>query len=107
MPPSLVLSFAAAVVVGIGSGALYRGAFTIVVSTASGGNLAGALASFFVAGYIGLSVPVVAGGIALQHVSFRVTLLSLSVSVAAGTLIAARFLLRLPTADDNGASPVQ
>lgn len=37
----------------------HRGTFTIVVTTASAGNRVGALASFFVVGYVGLSLPVV------------------------------------------------
>lgn len=68
-----------------------------MLSTASAGNRAGALASFFVAGYVGLSVPVVGAGFALQHVSFKVTLLDLSLAVVAGILVASRYLLRLPT----------
>lgn len=83
--------------VGGGSGAIYRGTFTIVVKTASAGNRAGALASFFVVGYVGLSLPVVGAGIALQHATFKVTLLVLSVTAVAGVLVASRYLLRVPT----------
>jgi MFS family permease len=95
-PPSLVLFFGGAVLVGIGSGTIYRGTLTLVVTTADAGNRAGALASFFVAGYVGISVPVVGAGIALQTVSFKLTVLVLGIAVAAGMLLAARALLRLP-----------
>ncbi len=94
--PSLVLFLSGAALVGIGSGALYRGSFTLVLSTAPATHRAGTLASFFVVGYIGLSLPVVGAGIALQFVSFKVTLLALSMVVAAGTLVASPFLLRVP-----------
>jgi MFS family permease len=95
-PPSLGLFLAGAALVGVGSGSIFRGTLTLVVTTASPGNRAGALASFYVAGYVGLSLPVVGAGIALQHVSFKVTLLALAIAVVAGMLIASRFLLRLP-----------
>jgi MFS family permease len=95
-PPSLVLFFTGAVFVGIGSGTIYRGSFTLIVTTASRSNRAGVLASFFVVGYIGLSLPVVGAGIALQSISFKVTLLVLAVAVAVGMLLASRVLLRVP-----------
>ena len=101
--PNPALFFAGAVLVGVGSGAIYRGTFTIVVTTASAGNRAGALASFFVVGYVGLSLPVVGAGIALQHATFKVTLLVLSVTVVAGVLVASRYLLRVPTTRSNAS----
>ncbi len=73
------------------------------VSDNSAGNRAGALASFFVAGYVGLSVPMVGAGFALQHVTFKVTLLVLSLAVVAGILVASRYLLRLPTTPRDGS----
>jgi MFS family permease len=96
-PPSLVLFFIGAVLVGIGSGTIYRGSFTLIVTTASRSNRAGVLASFFVVGYTGLSLPVVGAGIALQSISFKVTLLVLAVAVAVVMLLASRVLLRVPT----------
>ncbi|HEV7196494.1 MAG TPA: MFS transporter [Pedococcus sp.] len=96
-PPSLTLFFAGALLVGAGSGTISRGALTIVITTAAANNRAGAVASYFVVGYLGLSLPVLAAGIALQHVTFQVTLLVLSVAAAAGILLASRYLLRLPT----------
>jgi MFS family permease len=94
-PPSLALFLAATTLVGIGSGAMYRVAFSTVLATAAPSDRAGALASFFVVGYVGLSLPVVGAGIALQHVSFQVVLLAASIAVASGTLLAAPQLARL------------
>jgi MFS family permease len=98
-PPSLVLFLAGATLVGMGSGAIYRATLTIVLGTASADQRAGTLASFFVVGYVGLSIPVVAAGIALQYVSFPVTLLALGIAVSAGILIAGTFLLRVIARD--------
>ena len=53
------------------------------------------LATFFIAGYAGLSIPVVDLGIALQHPSPRVTLL-IAVIVVLGILAAAPVLVRPP-----------
>jgi MFS family permease len=102
-PPSLALFFVGAVLVGIGSGTIYRGSLTLVVTTSSSSNRAGALASFFVVGYVGISIPVVGAGIALQSVSFQVTVLVLAAAVALGSVLAARVLLRLPTTPASGA----
>src|SRR5262249_27618186 len=44
-------------------------------------SLTGALATFFTAGYAGLSVPVIGVGLLLQHLSPRVTLLIFGVAV--------------------------
>jgi len=97
-PPSLALFFAGAVLVGVGSGTFYRGVLTLVVTTSSTSNRAGALASFFVVGYVGISLPVIGAGIALQTVSFKVTLLVLAVVVALAMLMASRVLLRVSSA---------
>ena len=50
------------------------------------------LATFFIAGYAGLSVPVLGLGIALQHLSPRVTLLIFALVVGLGILAAAPVL---------------
>ena len=67
--PSLALFLTGAVVAGTGIGAIIRGSLTVVISTASPDDRAGALATFFIAGYAGVSVPVVGVGIILQHLS--------------------------------------
>ena len=56
-------------------------------------------------GYLGISLPVVGAGVALQYVSLKVILLAFSAVIAAGTLIASPVLLSLrPTAPGDGAS---
>ncbi|MBV9001181.1 MAG: hypothetical protein JO304_19140 [Solirubrobacterales bacterium] len=68
-PPSLVLFLVGGIVSGAGSGAIFRGSLTLVISTSDPDDRAGVLATFFIAAYAGLSIPVVGLGIALQHVS--------------------------------------
>jgi MFS family permease len=92
-PPSLLLFLAGAALVGVGSGAIFRGTFTLVVSTAPSDDRAGAVATLFAAGYTGISLPVVAAGIALLYVSFRVTLLALSAVIVTGIVLATPVLL--------------
>jgi MFS family permease len=93
-PPSLGLFLAGAVIVGIGGGALFRGTLALIVSTAPASERAGALATFFVAGYVGLSLPIVGAGIALQYASLKVVLLALGLVVATVTLAASPVLLQ-------------
>jgi len=55
-------------------------------------------------GYIGISVPVIALGVALQHASTRVTLLGFAIVVGAGIVaanptLAGRHMPRLGTAE--------
>jgi len=97
-PPSLALFLVSATVAGAGGGAIFRGSLTLVISTADPDERAGALATFFIAGYAGLSVPVVAIGIALQHLSPRATLLIFGVIVGLGILAATPVLVRRPDA---------
>ena len=93
-PPSLALFLIGGVVVGAGGGAIFRGSLSVVISTAGPGDRAGALATFFTAGYAGLSVPVVGVGVALQSLSPRVTLLIFALAAGLGILAAARILVR-------------
>ena len=55
---------------------------------------AGALATFFMAGYVGVSLPVLGIGLALHYFTPRVTLLAFGLAVAVATLAAAPHLLR-------------
>ena len=98
-PPSLALFLIGAAVVGVGSGAIYRSTLTVVLTTAPPAERAGALALFFVVGYVGLSLPVVAAGVALVYVSFKVVLLIFAVVVVTGILVASPVLSRLATAE--------
>jgi hypothetical protein len=58
-------------VAGAGLGAIIRGSLTIVITTAGPDKRAGVLATFYTAGYVGVSLPVVGAGLALQHLSPR------------------------------------
>jgi MFS family permease len=95
-PPSLALFLAGGLAVGAGGGAIFRGSLSVVLSSAGPDDRAGALATFFTAGYAGVSVPVVAAGLALEHFSHRVTLLAFGALAGAGILAAARVLVRSP-----------
>jgi MFS family permease len=93
-PPSLALFLIGGIIVGAGGGAIFRVTLTVVIATSDPDDRAGALASFFTAGYIGLSVPVIGLGVALEHISPRVTLLIFGVVVGLGSLAAAPVLVR-------------
>lgn len=97
-PPSLALFLIGGAVVGAGGGAIFRGSVSAVISTAGPGDRAGAVATFFTAAYAGLSLPVLGAGVALQHLSPRVTLLIFASAAGAGILAAARVLVASPTA---------
>jgi MFS family permease len=103
-PPSLLLFLVGAALVGVGSGALFRGTLTLVVSTAPSDDRAGAVATLFAVGYAGISVPVVGAGIALQFVSFKVTILGFGIAIVAGILLATPVLLsrQVGVAHDEG-----
>ena len=91
-PPSLALFLVGGAVVGAGSGAIFRGTLTMTVSTSANSERASALTSFFVAGYLGLSLPVVALGVALQSISPKVALLVFALAVGLAMLAAAPVL---------------
>jgi MFS family permease len=103
-PPSLAYFLAAAALVGVGTGSIFRSTLSVVIATAPANDRAAALALFFVVGYLGLSLPVVGAGIALQYVTFKVILLTFAVVVATGVLVASPLLLRnlfVSTANDR------
>jgi MFS family permease len=89
---SLALFFLAAVIGGAGGGAIFRGSLVLAVSTAGPADRAGALATYFTAAYVGVSLPVIGLGVALQYVSPLVALLIFAVIVGIGILAAAPVL---------------
>jgi MFS family permease len=95
-PPSLALFLIGSAIAGLGGGAIIRGSLTVVISTASAADRAGALATYFTAGYVGVSLPVLGLGVALQYLSPRVTLLIFATVVGVGILAAAPLLIRRP-----------
>ena len=82
-PASLALFLIGGAVAGVGGGAIIRGSLSVVISTASAADRAGALATYFTAGYVGVSLPVLGAGVALQYLSPRVTLLIFAAAVGA------------------------
>jgi MFS family permease len=94
--PSLTLFLIGGAIAGVGNGAIIRGSLGVVLATASAAERAGALAAYFTAGYVGVSLPVLGAGIALQYLSFQVTLLIFAAAVGLGILAATPLLLRRP-----------
>jgi MFS family permease len=95
-PPSLVLFLLGTLVAGIGQGAAVRGSLTVVIADSSPDNRARLVTTFFIAGYAGLSVPVLGVGVALQHIEPRVALLVFGAAVAAAAIATLPALLRRP-----------
>jgi len=95
-PPSLALFLIGGVVTSSGAAAIFRASLSVVIETASAGDRAGALATFFVVGYAALSLPVLGLGIGLIYLSPQVTLLIFGLVVGLGVLAAAPTLLRRP-----------
>ena len=87
-----------------GSGALFRGTLTVVISSSDADDRAGVLATFFIAAYAGLSIPVLGLGIALQRVSPRAALLVFGLIVGLGLVAAAPVVVRPPDADTQPES---
>ncbi len=78
-----------------GSGVAFTLATTLgtVIAVAESDSRAEAVAGLFLAGYIGLSIPVIALGVALQELSPKVALLGFASLAAAGLVVASRPLL--------------
>jgi len=91
--PSLTLFIVGGAVVGAGAGAIFKGSLGTVIAVADPESRAEAVAGLFLAGYIGLSIPVIALGVALQELSAKVALLGFAALAAAGIVAAARPLL--------------
>jgi MFS family permease len=95
-PASLALFLIGGAVAGVGGGAIIRGTLSVVIATATAEDRAGALATYFTAGYVGISLPVLGAGVVLQYLSPRVTLLIFAAAVSLGILAAAPLLVRRP-----------
>jgi MFS family permease len=91
---SLALFLIGGMLVGAGNGAIFRAGLGTVIATSRPEDRAGALATFFVSGYLGVSVPVLGMGLALQYVSPQIALLGFSLAVGTGLLAAAPALIR-------------
>jgi MFS family permease len=102
--PSLALFILGGAVTGAGGGAIFKGAVGTVVRISRPESRAEALTGLYLAGFVGLSVPIVGTGVALaEGVSPRVTILGFAIAVAIGIVASAISLLpgprgRLPRA---------
>ncbi len=92
--PSLAAFLIGGFVAGAGAGLVYKGSFGTVMMISEPARRAESAAGVILAGYLGLSVPAIGAGIALQEVSTKVTLLGFALFVAAVILAAGPVLLR-------------
>jgi MFS family permease len=90
---SLVLLLAGGVVAGGGAGAAFKGSVTTVLSIARPQARGEALAGLFLAGYVGLAVPVLGLGLATQLLSARVAVLGFAVLLVGVVALVSRRLL--------------
>jgi hypothetical protein len=105
--PSLVLFLLAGAFTGAGSGALYKGTAGIVLATAAPEDRLHLTSSLLIALFIGLSVPVIGAGVALdQGASPSDTVLFFAIPVGLGVLLSGWALLarRTSTASRPGGS---
>jgi MFS family permease len=91
--PSLGLFLLGGGIAGAGSGCLFKGVVTQASRLATPGHRAETLAGMFLAGYIGLALPVVGLGILTEDVSARIGLLVFAVVLGSAALTAMPFLL--------------
>jgi hypothetical protein len=92
--PSLALFIAGGVMIGGGSGAIFKGAVGTVMSISPPERIAESLTGVFLAAYVGISLPVVGAGITLaRHVTPQVTILGFAIAVTVGIAAAAIKLL--------------
>lgn len=102
--PSLALFIAGGVMIGAGSGAIFKGAVGTVMSISPPEHVAESLTGVFLAAYVGISVPVVGAGITLaRHVTPKVTILAFGIAVTVGIAAAAIKLLGRPTTQASAA----
>jgi hypothetical protein len=93
-PPSLALFIAGGVLIGAGSGAIFKGAVGTVMSISPPERIAESLTGVFLAAYVGISLPVVGAGITLaRHVTPKVTILGFAIAISVGIAASAIKLL--------------
>jgi MFS family permease len=92
--PSLALFLGGGVVTGAGAGLLFKAMLSDVIELAPPESRAEALAGFFLASYIGLSVPVIGVGVATDLVPARDALLGFAALTLVGTLAVATSAVR-------------
>src|SRR5271170_3037131 len=92
--PSLPLFVIGGIVTGAGGGLVFRGSLVAAAGTAPPESRAEALAGFFLGAYIGLSVPVIALGVATEYVAARDVMLVFVVLATAAIAAGVRAVLR-------------
>ncbi len=91
---SLALLLAGGAAAGGGAGAAFKGSVTTVLRIAPPATRGEALAGLFLAAYVGLTVPVVALGLATQLLSARYAVLGFAALLAAIVVLVSRRLVR-------------
>ncbi|MGH2860365.1 MAG: MFS transporter [Solirubrobacteraceae bacterium] len=91
--PSLPMFLLGGAVTGAGAGSLFKGVVAMVALDAPSDRRAETLAGMFLAGYLGLSLPVVALGVMTQYLSARVSLLVFTAVLTLGVALVTPRLL--------------
>jgi hypothetical protein len=91
--PSLPVFVIGGIVTGAGGGLVFRGSLVAAAGTAPHESRAEVLAGFFLGAYIGLSVPVIALGVATKYVAARDVMLVFVVLAAAAIAVGVRAVL--------------
>lgn len=91
--PNLALFLLGGAVAGAGSGLLFKGGIVTVTLIAAPERRAEALAGFFLAGYIGICVPVLGLGLLDQFVEPKIGLLAFAGLLLSGLAASAQALL--------------
>jgi MFS family permease len=91
--PSLALFLIGGVVAGVGAGLVFKGGLMTVSGLAAPERRAEVLAGYFLAGYVGLSVPVLGLGVLDQLLEPKVALLIFAALLLAGVAASARTAL--------------
>jgi MFS family permease len=94
--PSLPVFLAGGAVAGAGAGTLVKGAISTVSAISAQESRGEALAGVFLAGYAGLTVPVLALGVATQLIAVRLAMLGFSAVVLTAIMALGRRLLATP-----------
>jgi MFS family permease len=94
--PSLTVFIIGGLVAGAGAGLVFRGALAVAGSTAPDAARAEVLAGYFLGAYVGLSVPVVALGVATQYVAPRDAMLVFAALVSMAVILSVRGVMATP-----------
>jgi MFS family permease len=104
--PSLALFLIGGLLTGLGGGAMFKGSLGTVMMISELEHRAEAVAGLLLAGYIGLAVPAIGAGVALNAgASTKDTLLGFAILVALSLVAVVPILLRQESAQE--ARPTQ